>query len=117
MSWQAYDYYLRAAETYASFHRAMEAAALYKTRQLLEQCLAMEAGYARAHVLHSATKVSSWTLSFDDDHLNPAALESALQWAEKAVPLSPNLPQAHAQVGHVLCFREMPDDRPVRARH
>ena len=108
-SWQAYDYYLRAAETYASFHRAMEAAALYKTRQLLEQCLAMEAGYARAHVLYSATKVSSWTLSFDDDHLNPAALESALQWAERAVQLDPNLPQAHAQVGHVLCFRGMPD--------
>ena len=29
--------------------------------------------------------------------------------AEKAVQLDPNLPQAHAQLGYVLCFRGMPD--------
>ncbi len=69
----------------------------------------MEPGYARAHVLYSATKISTWALALDDDHLNPDALEEAHQSAEKAVQLDPNLPQAHAQLGYVLCFRGMPD--------
>ena len=49
-SLQAYDYYMRAAETYATFLHAMAVPAIYETRRLLDQCLAIEPGYARAHI-------------------------------------------------------------------
>ena len=104
---QAYDFYIRAAEVYATFHRDMQAPAIYETRRLLERCLAMEPGYARAYGLYSSTKVSTWALSLDGDHLNPSALEDAQRWAEQALQLDPNLPQAHAQMGYVLCLRGM----------
>src|SRR5258707_7107534 len=108
-TWQAYDYYLRAAETYAAFLRPMEVAAIYQTRRLLEQCLAIDPGYARAHILYSATKTATWALALDGDYQNPTALENAHRSAEKAVQLDPNLPQAYAQVGYVLSFSAMPD--------
>ena len=100
---------MRAAETYATFHRAMQVAAIYETRRLLDQCFAMEPGYARAHALYSRTKISTWTLKLDDDHLNPLALEEAHRCAEKAVQLDANLPEAHAQLGYVLCLAGLPD--------
>jgi adenylate cyclase len=106
-SLRAYDCYMRAADSYARFHRAMQIAAIYETRRLLEQCLDIEPEYARAHVLYSSTKVSTWAHCLDDDHLNPDALEVAHQAAEKALQLDSNLPQAHAQMGYVLCHRGM----------
>ena len=74
-SWQAYDHYMRAAEIHATFHRAMQVTALYETRELLNRCLAMEPAFARAHVLYSATLVTTWTLALDGDHRNPPVLE------------------------------------------
>jgi adenylate cyclase len=109
-SLQAYDYYMRAAAAYAIFHRAMQVSLIHDTRRLLEQCLAMEPGYARAYALYSETKISTHALRLDGDHLNAAALEDAHQWAEKAVQLDPNLPQAHAQLGYVLCFKGMAEE-------
>src|SRR5262249_45004322 len=94
-SWRSYDYYMQAAEIYSTFQRQMDVGAIYVTRQLLDKCLAMDADLARAHVLYSATKTSVWSLKLDDDHLNPSALEDAQHWAERAVQLDPNLPQAH----------------------
>jgi TolB-like protein/Flp pilus assembly protein TadD len=92
---------------YATFHRRLDVAAIYETRRLLDQCLALESGFARAHVLYSATRTSAWALKLDDDYLNPSALEDAVHWAERAVQHDPNLPQAHVQLGYALCFRGM----------
>ena len=108
-NWHSYDYYMRAAETYATFHRPMQVATIYETRRLLKECLALEPMFARAHVLYSATQVSTWTLALDHDHRNPTILESAREWAEKAVQLDPNLPEAHAQMGYVLGYMGKPD--------
>jgi adenylate cyclase len=108
-SWQAYDHYMRAAEVHATFHRAMQVAAMYETRELLDRCLSMEPGFARAHALYSATLVTTWTLALDGDHRNPPVLENALRWAEKAVQLDPNLPEAHAQLGYALGYMGKPD--------
>jgi adenylate cyclase len=108
-SWQAYDHYMRAADVHATFHRAMQVAALYETRELLDRCLAMEPSFARAHVLYSATLVTTWTLALDADHRNPPVLENALRWAERAVQLDSNLPEAHAQLGYALGYKGKPD--------
>ena len=104
-SWQSYDFYMRAAEVYATFHRRMQVGTIYETRRLLDQCLALEPGFVRTYVLYSSTLVSTWALALDDDHLKPATLERAHKWAESAVQLDPNLPQARAQMAYVLCFQ------------
>ena len=101
-TWQAYDYYLRAADTHASFLSSFKAAELYEVRRLLEQSLAIDPNYARAYARLAWTHLTAWLNSLDDDYLNPAALDRAYQLARKAVQLDPNLPQAHAALGHVL---------------
>ena len=104
-TWQAYDYYLRATDKHASFFSSYKAAELYEVRRLLEQSLAIDPNYARAYARLAFTHVGAFNIALDGDYLNPAALERAYQLACKAVQLDPNLPQAHAQLGHVLCRR------------
>jgi len=104
-AWQAYDYFMRAADTYASFHRHFQVAAVYETRRFLDQCLAIDLDFARAYILQSATQTSTYVLPLDADHLNPAAIDAAHRSADKAVQLDGNLPQAHAQLGYVLSFK------------
>src|SRR5262245_32356027 len=81
-SWQSHDFYMRASDAYVRFHRRMEARTIYETRRLLDQCLRMDPGFARAHVLYSSTLVSTWALALDDDHLARPTLERAHQRAE-----------------------------------
>ena len=100
----AYDYYLRAQDRYASFHRAMNVATIYKARQLLDQCLTLDPCFARAYVLYSTTKTTTYVLPLDGDQFANAALDAAHQFVRKAIELDAQLPQAHAQLGYVLGF-------------
>jgi tetratricopeptide (TPR) repeat protein len=104
-TWQAYDYYLRAADAHASFLSSYKAAELYEVRRLLERSIAIDPNYARAYARLSWTHLQAWLISLDSDYLNPLALDRAYQLACKAVQLNPNLPQAHAHLGHVLPHR------------
>jgi adenylate cyclase len=104
-TWQAYDYYRRAADTYADFHRLMEVASIYKARALIGQCIAIDTNFARAYVLLSQTHLSTWAIPLDDDCSNPAGLDAAYRAAEKAVQLDSNLPQARYQLGLSLSFK------------
>jgi TolB-like protein len=104
-TWQAYDYYRRAEDAHAAFHRPMQVASIYKARRFLEQCLAIDPNFARAYDLQSRTQVSTWALPLDGDYMNPAVLDAAHRAAEKAVQLDPNLPQAHYQLGIVLSYK------------
>jgi adenylate cyclase len=101
-TWQAYDYYLRAANAYTSFLSSYKAADLYEVRRFLEQSIAIDPNYARAYARLSWSYLIARNISLDGDYLNPDALDRAYQLASKAVQLDPNLPQAHAQLGHVL---------------
>ena len=104
-AWQAYDFYRRAADAYATFHRPMQVASIYKARLLIKQCLAIDPDFARAYVLQSMTQVSTWALPLDDDYMNPAVLDAAHRAAERAIQLDANLPQAHYQLGLSLSFK------------
>jgi len=108
-TWQAHDYYMRAADTFASFMSSFKSEDLYETRRLLEKSLSIDPKYARAYALLSRTHIFAWINAFDDDHLNPVALERAYQFARKAVEFDANLPQAHAQLGFVLLYRRQHD--------
>jgi len=105
-AWQAYDYYLRAADKRASFLSSLESTELYEWRRLLEQSLAIDPNYARAHAGLARTHIAAWLLSLDDDYLNPLSLDRAHQFARKAVQLDSNLPDAHAALGLALLHRQ-----------
>jgi adenylate cyclase len=106
--WQAYDYYMRAADTFASFWSSassVKAESLYETRRLLEHCLSTDPTYARAYGLLSHTHLASGLNPVDDDFLNPFPLDRAHQLAVKAVQLEPNSPQALAHLGSALIWK------------
>ena len=104
-TWQAYDYYLRAADKRASFLSSLKAAELYEGRRLLEQSLAIDPNYARAYARLAGTHLGALVNAVDGDYLNPLALDRAHQLARKAVQLDSNLPDAHAALGLALLRR------------
>jgi adenylate cyclase len=104
-SWQAYDYYLRAADVHASFFSRFRVEDLYEVRRLLEQSLAIDPSYARACAKLSWTHFSAWVEPLDADYGKPETLDRAHQLALEAIQLDPNLPEAHSRLGMVLIRR------------
>jgi adenylate cyclase len=103
-TWQAYDFYMRAADLLVSFQSTYKLEELYEARRLLERCLALDANYARAHAAYSFAWIVAWINSLDGDFLSPVALDRAHLFGRNAVQLDRNLPQGHAQLGYVLAF-------------
>jgi adenylate cyclase len=108
-TWQAYDYYMRAADILASYMSSLSAEELYEGRRLLENSLAIDPNYARAYAKLSYTYSTAWVQGIDSDYLNPIALDRALQFARKAVRLDPNLPLGQSQLGTVLTWMHQHD--------
>src|SRR5262249_48306760 len=108
-AWGAYDYYLRGAEAFFLHSNSFTKASLYDARRLLEQSLAIDPSYARAAAMVSWTHLRAYYDPFDGDYLSQAVGDRALEWAEMAVQLAPRLPQARAQLGHVLPFKRQHD--------
>jgi len=108
-TWQAYDYYLRAAEIYLSFLSSYTVGELYEARRLLDDSISTDPNYARAFAALSNTYVIAYVQPVDADYLNPTALERAYQLAVKGVHIDPNLPFAHAKLGLVLMFGQLDD--------
>jgi adenylate cyclase len=104
-AWEAYEYYLRGAEAFFLHTTRRTAASLYDARRFLEQCLAIDPGYARAAAMLSRTYLHAYMEPFDGDYLDPATLDRALELAEIAVHLDDRLPQARAQLGDVLLYK------------
>jgi len=109
-AWEAYECYLRGAEAFFLHRSRRTKASLYDARRLLEQSLAIDPAYARAAAMLSWTHLHAYFEPFDGDYLSPAALDRALELAETAVHLDARLPQAHAQLGHVLLYKHRHDD-------
>jgi TolB-like protein/Tfp pilus assembly protein PilF len=104
-SWQAYDYYLQAADVMASFDASFSIEDLYETRRLLQQSLSIDPNYARSYALLANTYDAAWANALDGDFLNFGALDLAHQFARKAVQLDPSLHLAHASLGLALMFK------------
>jgi adenylate cyclase len=104
-TWQAYDYYLRAAHAHTAFLSSFKAIELYAVRQLLQQSLEIDPSYARACAKLAWTHLAAWISPLDDDYLNPSTLERGYGLARKGVQLAPNLSEAHAVLGHILARR------------
>jgi adenylate cyclase len=99
---KAYDFYLRGAEAFMSHLIDRTKSSLSDARGLLEQCLAIDPDYARAYAMLAWTHAVGYFQPSDRDYHQSAALDRALELAKTAVRLDARLPQAHAQLGHVL---------------
>jgi adenylate cyclase len=108
-NWQAYDYYLQAGEAFTSFATSFNVESIYEARRLLNQSLAIDPHYARSYALLANTHDAVYVNRLDSDHLDPAVLDQAHQFARKAVELDPNLPEGHAELGFVLMFKHQHD--------
>jgi adenylate cyclase len=108
-TWQAHDYYMRAADTFSSFYSSFKREPLYETRRLLEHALSLDPGYARAYAMLSITYVMAWNQPIDGDYLRPGVLVRAHELARKAVQLDPNLPQARVSLGLALVWMRQSD--------
>jgi adenylate cyclase len=104
-SWQAYDYYLQAGDSLASFNSSFSAEDLHEARRLLRRSLAIDANYASSYALLSNTYEAAWVNALDSDFLNDGVLDQAEQCARRAVRLDPSLPLAHACLGIVLAWK------------
>ena len=68
-TWRAYDYYMRAAGTFASFWSSMLIGELYETRRLLEAAIELDANYARPYTTLSFTYIAAAQNRVDDDFM------------------------------------------------
>jgi adenylate cyclase len=107
--WQAYDLYMRAVATFASFLSSRKTTDLYEVRRLLEDALSSDRSYSRAYALLSRTWMFAYLSALDGNFLNSDALDQSYQLARKSVQLDPNLPLAHAQLGGVLLYKGQHD--------
>jgi adenylate cyclase len=103
-AWLAYDHYLRAAHTFTLFHSSFSKQDLLQTRRCLDQALAIDPKYARAHAILSKSSISLWVHRCDDVYPWTAAIDGAHQSALEAVRLAPNLSDAHVALGWALSF-------------
>src|SRR5262245_30796613 len=104
-SWQAYDYYLKAADAYAAWLRTLAVGHLYEARRLLQCSLDIDPSYARSYAVMANTYAAVWFNQVDGDFLSHGALDQAHRFARRAVEIDPNLPEAHAQLGFALMAR------------
>ncbi len=102
--WQAYDHYLRGAHTFALFHSSVNKEDLLQVRRSLDQVLAIDPNYARAHAILSRSSIQLWVHRWDDVGPWTAAIDGAYQSAHEAVRLAPDLSDAHVALGWTLSF-------------
>jgi adenylate cyclase len=103
-SWEAHDYFMRAAAALNAFMSSFRVADLADVRRLAERAVSLDTNYARPYQILSSTYVVEWN-SFDTRSMNHAALEKAYELASMAVQLDGNLPQARAQFGIALSWK------------
>jgi len=102
--WQAYDHYLRAAHLYALYLSSFSKEDLLQARRSMDQALAIDPTYARAHAILSRSSIALWVHRWDDVCPWRAAIDGAYQSAHEAVRLAPNLSEAHVALGWALSF-------------
>jgi len=104
-AWEAYDYYLRGAEAWATGFSQRPIASFYEARRCLERSIAIDPGYARAYAMLARTYNYTYVEPRNEEYLNPATLQRADELARTAVQLDASLPEARTMLGAVLMFK------------
>jgi adenylate cyclase len=101
-TWRAYDFYLRAAETFNAFYLSYKSADLYETRRLLQRAIAADPSYGRAYGLLGDTYLTNYLV-----HIKPKDLERGGPFpplAPKCVQILSILRGRHCgSASHTLC--------------
>jgi adenylate cyclase len=100
-TWNAYDYYMRAVDTFDAYWSSFNVQELYEARRLFEEALATDPRFARGYARLAWTYFTAWSNRLDGDFLKDAILEKAYELARQAVQLDPNLPEARARFGYI----------------
>jgi adenylate cyclase len=106
---QAYDLFLQARDGF--WRRTREGAA--QARTSLERAIALDPTFAAAHALLAEICRSEWWYGWRDDD---AALDHALQLAQKGVALDDSLPFAHMFLGWIHLWRKEHDQAIAAAK-
>jgi len=99
-TWQAHDYYMRAAAAWISFQSSWQMDDLLEARRHLAASLAIDPKYARCYAMLSSTHRVAWLNPLNEEYLSPTILDHAIELARTAIRLNPNLPQAYAELGY-----------------
>jgi adenylate cyclase len=103
--WEAYDFYMRAADAWATFLTAWRKEELYEVRGLLEKALSLDPKFARTYTLLASTYRVAWLNALDSDHLNPQTLKRAIELVRTSIELNANLPYSYAELGYLIARR------------
>jgi adenylate cyclase len=104
-AWEAYDYYLRGAEAWATGFAQRPMASFYEARRCLERSIAIDPEYARAYAMLARSYTYTYLEPRNEEYLNPSALRRADELAKTAVQLDASLPQAHTMLGAALMYK------------
>ena len=104
-TWQAYDYFLQGTDALSTYFTNYDVQTLHESRRFFERSISIDPKYARAFAALSYAYFCSWAHPLDSDYLTPAALERAFKYAQHAVQIDANLPQAHAQLGYMFNWK------------
>jgi adenylate cyclase len=104
-AWEAYDYYLRGAEAWATGFAQRPMASFYEARRCLERSIAIDPAYARAYAMLARTYNYTYVEPRNEEYLNPSALQRAGELARTAVQLDASLPEARTMLGANLIFK------------
>lgn len=105
-SWVAYDHFMQGNGHQLKFLSTYKKDDLYKARSCFNNALAIDAGYAPAHVGLSFTFSLAWMHNLDGDYLNQSALDRANEAARLAIHFNPRLPKARAELGYCALWRK-----------
>jgi adenylate cyclase len=104
-AWEAYDYYLRGAEAWATGFAQRPMTSFYEARRCLERSIAIDPEYARAYAMLARSYTYTYLEPRNEEYLNPSALRRADELAKTAVQLDASLPQAHTMLGAALMYK------------
>lgn len=99
-TWQAYDYFMRAAAAWISFQSSWQMEDLLEVRRHLTDSLSIDPKYARCYAMLASTHRVAWLNPLNDEYLSPAALDLAIKLARTAIKLNPSLSEAYAELGY-----------------
>lgn len=116
-TWEAYDYYLRGAEAWATGFAQRPMASFYDARRCLERSITIDPEYARAYAMLARTYAYTYVEPRNEEYVSPATLERADVLARTAVQLDASLPQARTMLGSVLMFKRQHEEAIAEFEH
>lgn len=113
--WEAYDFYLRAAERFRIATETRRAEDFQEVRRLIEAGLERDPRYAPLHALSAAARIPVYREPIiAEEWRKPETLDHIVQDAARAIEIDPLLPAAHAVFGTAV-FLQGDTDRALQA--